>query len=110
MNNNKDLREVLKEKANKDTIMKYMFINELRKKYEDQYIQTMYGINIKHIELRYKVIDENSKKEITTEIKEKIDSGEIDLNREAINWHRESLKQKAIKEQNSKKSIRREEH
>ena len=100
MDNNQAMKKFLREKVNRDVIMKYLFIKTIEKDYDHEYIKTMYRINASAIIEKYNKLSEDERKELETTIRKQIEVGEIDLNKEAVNWHRESLHAKHISEVN----------
>ena len=98
MNNSEDIREYLREKVSRDIIMKYLFIKTIDENHGDEYIKTKYRINAFKIRSLYKALDESEKERLEKEIKEQIESGEIDLEQQAVNWHREALRQEKTKD------------
>lgn len=106
MDNNQAMREFLREKVYREVIMKYLFIKTLEEKYDDEYIRTIYRINASAIRGEYNALSEDERKQLESNIRKQIESGEINLNKEAINWHRQSLHAKhmsEINEENNKK-------
>lgn len=100
MYNNQAMREFLKEQINRDVIMKYLFIKTIEKDYDDEYIKTMYRINASDIRGKYNALSETERKSLESKIKKQIEAGEINLNEEVVNWHRESLKASYLREVN----------
>lgn len=100
MDNNQAMREFLREKVNKDIVLKYLFIKEMEKDFDDEYIDRMYRIDTTRIRKMYEDIEGKDRDKIEKDILSQIKTGEIDLNREAVNWHREGLKRAHIKETN----------
>lgn len=98
MNNNEDIRDCLREKVSRDIIMKYLFIKTIDENHGDEYIKTKYRINAFKIRSLYKALDETEREKLEKEIKAQIEVGEINLEQEAINWHREALRQGKTKD------------
>lgn len=98
MDNNQAMRDFLREKLYRDVVMKYVFIKAMEEKYDDEYLDRMYRINCRNIREKYNIIPEEERSRIENDIRKQIDAGEIDLSKEAVNWHREGL----MKYQNEK--------
>ena len=95
MENKQEMREYLRQKANREIIMKYLFVKEIEGRYDDEYIKTRYRINAATIRGLYSALSDEDKKEVESTIKKQIEAGEINLNKEAVNWHREDLNRSA---------------
>ena len=85
------LKNFLREKIDREIILKYLFIKSIEEKYEDEYIETKYRIKPGKIRRDYNALDKDKIGNIEKEILAKIEAGEINLNFEAVRWHRESL-------------------
>lgn len=103
MNNNEDIRDYLREKVSRDIIMKYLFIKTIDGNHGDEYIKTKYRINAFKIRTLYKALNESEREKIEKEIKAQIEAGEINLEQEAVNWHREALRQERTKDSDRNK-------
>ena len=90
----KALDDFLKEKINREIILKYLFIKSIEARYEDDYIKTKYRIDAQKIRREYNSLDREKIGEMENELKVKIQAGEIDLNAEAVRWHRENFEEK----------------
>ena len=93
-------KDFINKLAYEHIIQQYLFIKLLEKDFSDEYIKTMYRINASAIIEKYNKLSEDERKELETTIRKQIEVGEIDLNKEAVNWHRESLHAKHISEVN----------
>ena len=85
------LKNFLREKIDREIILKHLFIKSIEEKYEDDYIETKYRINPEKIRRDYNALDKDKIESIEKEILAKIETGEISLNSEAVRWHKESL-------------------
>ena len=110
MDNKKEMRDLIRDSAVREIVMKYLFIKTIEDTHGDEYIKTMYRINSSLIRQAYNALGKEEREEMEKIVKEQIELGEVDLNKEAINWHRQSVKKEVIGEKNNEKSIRREEH
>lgn len=104
MDNNQAMREFLREKVNIDIVMKYMFIKSMEGRYDDEYLDRMYRIDTTSIRKGYDGLGKEERKKTEENIRKKIAAGEVDLSKEAINWHREGLKRSSIQAVNQKKA------
>ena len=87
----KALKAFLREKINREIILKYLFVKSIEEEYGDEYIQTKYRIKPERIRRDYNALNKTEIENMEQEIIAKIEAGEINLNSEAIRWHRESL-------------------
>ncbi len=112
MEKNKSMRGLLREKTNRDVVIKYMFIKAMEERCDDKYLDMMYRINCKNIRLRYSLLTEDERTKIENDIKNQIVAGEVNLSEEAVKWHREGLNAEYIEHLNKIKSdkSKREEH
>ena len=101
MDNDQAMREFLREKVNKDIVLKYLFIKQMEKDFDDEYLDRMYRIDTTRIRKMYDDIEGKDRDKIEKDIVGQIKSGEINLSKEAVNWHREGLKKAYIKEINT---------
>lgn len=108
MDNNNSLREFLRQKVNEDIVIKYLFLESKKgNNYQDEYIRMTYGIDSKFIKEQYDRMNEKDRKRVEEKLKSKIEAGEIDLNEEAVKWHKETLKRDYLKGINSQKAKKR---
>ncbi len=84
-----------REKVNRDIIMKYMFLESLGEQYGDEYIMMMYKINSKNIRALYGAINEDERVKVGNDIKKEIESKKLDLNKKAVEWHKEALRKES---------------
>lgn len=106
MDNNQAMREFLREKINVDVITKYIFIKSMEEKYDDEYLSKMYRIDCRNIRQNYSLIPEEERGRIESNIRKQIESGVIDLKKEAVIWHKEGLEKesnRAINKRNANK-------
>jgi len=94
----KAFMDSLKDDINREIILKYLFIKSIEARYEDDYIKTKYRIDAQKIRREYSSLDKEKIGEMENELKAKIQAGEIDLNAEAVGWHRESFEEVVRKE------------
>ena len=87
----KALDDFLKEKINREIILKYLFIKSIEEKFEDEYIQAKYRINPKKIRREYNSLDKEKIASMEKDLRAKIEEKIIDLDSEAVRWHRESF-------------------
>ncbi len=90
----KAFTESLKEENRRKIILKYLFLKSIEKEYADEYIKTKYRINPKTIREQYEGLDKEEIAVLESELKAKIQKGIINLQSEAVNWHRESFSSK----------------
>lgn len=110
MIDNEKLRAFLREKVNRDIIIKYLFIKNNEGQYDDQYIKRTYGITPFTIRELYKGLNEDERRKVEEKVTEEMETGEINLEKEAENWQREALKKQHLREKNEKgKNQKREE-
>ena len=102
MDNNQAMRDFLREKIDKDIVMKYLFIKGMGEFYDDEYLTRMYRIDVLKIRQQYDALEQNKRNRIEKDIRDQIVAGEVDLSKEAVIWHREALKRKVKKETNRK--------
>ena len=100
MENSGDVREYIRRKASREIIIKHLFLESIESRYSDEYIETMYRISPLKIRSLYDALNENEKIEMEEEIKKQIATGDIDIKKEVIQWHRESLSAKHRREIN----------
>ena len=74
-------------------IQQYLLVMSLQEKFSDEYIRKMYRINPKTIRFQYSAIPQEEREKVEKDIKEKIKSGNINLETMAKEWHREKFKQ-----------------
>ena len=87
------MEEEIRKIVNTDIILKYLFLESLDEKYGDEYISAKYRINAKKIRMQYEYISKEYDIEgLENEIKSQVDSGDIDLNKKAVEWHKDALK------------------
>ena len=98
----KALNKFLKEKINREIILQYLFLESIEKQYGDEYIKTMYRINPENIRKEYNSLDKEEILDMEKDIKAKIQAGQINLNTEAVRWHKESFEHKRKIENNEK--------
>ena len=91
MDNNESMRNFLREKVNKEIVMKYMFIKSMEEFYDDEYLSIKYRINVSLIRENYDKLKPDERDRIQRDIETKIVNGEIDLSREVVRWHKEEL-------------------
>lgn len=80
----KALNKFLKEKINREIILKYLFLNSLEEQYGDDYIKTKYRINPENIRKEYNSLNKDEIADMEKEIIAKIQAGQINLNSEAV--------------------------
>ena len=96
------LKNFLREKIDREIILKYLFIKSIEKKYDDEYIETKYRVKPEKIRKDYNALDKNKIESMEKEILAKIEAGEINLNSEAARWHKESLQNMYASERGKK--------
>ena len=95
-------KEFFQEILYREIITKYLFIQSLKYKFGNDYIKTMYRIDPEKIIEQYNRIPKEKRKTIEDELEKQIDENKLDLNRCAVDWHRESLKNANRSNGNSK--------
>lgn len=114
MDNSQAIKDFLRAEVCKDIVIKYIFIKSIEGSYDDDYLYKTYGLRPLMIKKRYKFLEKDEREEMEKTINQKIEAGEIDLNKEAEKWHREKLKAEYCRKIASENSIkgknRREEH
>ena len=85
-------KEFFQEILYREIITKYLFIQSLKYKLGNDYIKTMYRIDPEKIMEQYNKIPEEKRKIIEAELEKQIEDKKLDLERCAVDWHRESLK------------------
>lgn len=107
MINNEAMRKYLKEQVSRDLIIKYMFIKSKEEKYSDEYIQKKYKINALKIRALYKALDKEEVGRLEKTIINQIETGEINLDEQAVIWYKQYLANHKNKTQSNKEK---EEH
>ena len=92
VNDKEALNKYISEIRNKEIIKKYIFVKNMSKRYEEEYLNTMYKIDSEKIKNMYEQIDEKERVRLEKTIMEQIAAGEIDLYEEALKWHKEGLR------------------
>lgn len=103
MNNNQAMIEFLKEKIDKDTVMKYIFVETMGSQYTVKKLKEKYGIDVEDIKRKYEGIEEGERIRVENLIRKQVKAGEVDLSKEAASWHKQTMKKTPTKETNGQK-------
>lgn len=100
MDNNQAMREFLKEKINKDIVMKYIFAQTMKGQCTGEELKEKYGIDIEDIIQKYEEIEEEARVRLENSIRKQVEVGELNLNREAVSWQNQTKRMASTKETN----------
>lgn len=108
MDNNRAMREFLKERINKDIVMKYIFVQTMEGQCTGEELREKYGIDIEDIRQKYEELEEAERERVENSIRKQIKAGEVDLSREAVSWQNQTMRMASTKEANGLNQGKRE--